>query len=481
MRTCSTATAWRACATAARCCTRGRPALHATREPLQFGAEIYGHAGLEADLEVQDLALDCLRGAGVERRRRSTSATRASCAACWPACRSTPAGSTRSYAALAAKDAGRAARRSTRGLPDAARARPARRCCALYGGDEVLDAARARAAGARRRSPRALDDLALARRARAAQRIRDVARRLRPGRHRAATPTTAARASRVYARGVERRARARRPLRRGRRGVRPQPAGGRLQPRPEGACRSWSPAAAARAAIRAPWGEDAALRARSARLREQRRDRGLRAARPRARRRRSSTATASWSRVDGQWVVRALLTRRLRLEATDHRHAADATRRGRNVVVVGTQWGDEGKGKVVDWLTDHAQGVVRFQGGHNAGHTLVIKGVKTALQLIPSGIMRDGVRLLHRQRRRRRSDAPARRDRAARGDRPRRALAPVHQRIVPADPAVPRRGRQGARGAARDAAAPARSAPPARASARPTRTRSRAARCACRT
>jgi adenylosuccinate synthase len=68
-----------------------------------------------------------------------------------------------------------------------------------------------------------------------------------------------------------------------------------------------------------------------------------------------------------------------------------ATGRGRNVVVVGTQWGDEGKGKVVDWLTDHAQGVVRFQGGHNAGHTLVIKGVKTALQLIPSGIMRDGV------------------------------------------------------------------------------------------
>lgn len=66
-------------------------------------------------------------------------------------------------------------------------------------------------------------------------------------------------------------------------------------------------------------------------------------------------------------------------------------RSGHNVVVVGTQWGDEGKGKVVDWLTDHAQAVVRFQGGHNAGHTLVIKGVKTALQLIPSGIMRDGV------------------------------------------------------------------------------------------
>jgi adenylosuccinate synthase len=64
---------------------------------------------------------------------------------------------------------------------------------------------------------------------------------------------------------------------------------------------------------------------------------------------------------------------------------------GRNVVVVGTQWGDEGKGKVVDWLTDHAQGVVRFQGGHNAGHTLVIGGRKTALQLIPSGVMRERV------------------------------------------------------------------------------------------
>jgi adenylosuccinate synthase len=71
--------------------------------------------------------------------------------------------------------------------------------------------------------------------------------------------------------------------------------------------------------------------------------------------------------------------------------ATKANNAGRNVVVVGTQWGDEGKGKVVDWLTDHAQGVVRFQGGHNAGHTLVIKGVRTALQLIPSGIMRDGV------------------------------------------------------------------------------------------
>src|SRR6476660_7670229 len=61
----------------------------------------------------------------------------------------------------------------------------------------------------------------------------------------------------------------------------------------------------------------------------------------------------------------------------------------KNVVVIGSQWGDEGKGKIVDWLTDHAQGVVRFQGGHNAGHTLVIGGRKTVLHLIPSGILRE--------------------------------------------------------------------------------------------
>jgi len=64
---------------------------------------------------------------------------------------------------------------------------------------------------------------------------------------------------------------------------------------------------------------------------------------------------------------------------------------GKNVVVIGTQWGDEGKGKIVDLLTDKAAAVVRFQGGHNAGHTLVISGKKTVLHLIPSGILRDGV------------------------------------------------------------------------------------------
>jgi len=67
---------------------------------------------------------------------------------------------------------------------------------------------------------------------------------------------------------------------------------------------------------------------------------------------------------------------------------------GRNVVVIGTQWGDEGKGKIVDLLTDRAAAVARFQGGHNAGHTLVIGAEKTVLHLIPSGILRDGVQCL---------------------------------------------------------------------------------------
>ena len=66
----------------------------------------------------------------------------------------------------------------------------------------------------------------------------------------------------------------------------------------------------------------------------------------------------------------------------------------KNVVVLGTQWGDEGKGKIVDLLTDQAGVVVRFQGGHNAGHTLVIDGEKTVLHLIPSGILRENVACL---------------------------------------------------------------------------------------
>src|SRR5690606_25257474 len=67
---------------------------------------------------------------------------------------------------------------------------------------------------------------------------------------------------------------------------------------------------------------------------------------------------------------------------------------GKNVVILGTQWGDEGKGKIVDLLTDKVACVARFQGGHNAGHTLVIDGKKTVLHLIPSGILRDGVQCM---------------------------------------------------------------------------------------
>ena len=67
---------------------------------------------------------------------------------------------------------------------------------------------------------------------------------------------------------------------------------------------------------------------------------------------------------------------------------------GKNVIIIGAQWGDEGKGKIVDLLTESAAAVVRFQGGHNAGHTLVINGHKTVLHLIPSGILREGVRCL---------------------------------------------------------------------------------------
>jgi adenylosuccinate synthase len=70
------------------------------------------------------------------------------------------------------------------------------------------------------------------------------------------------------------------------------------------------------------------------------------------------------------------------------------THKGKALVIVGAQWGDEGKGKVVDLLTDRVGAVVRFQGGHNAGHTLVIDGKKTVLRLIPSGVLRDGVQCL---------------------------------------------------------------------------------------
>jgi adenylosuccinate synthase len=78
-----------------------------------------------------------------------------------------------------------------------------------------------------------------------------------------------------------------------------------------------------------------------------------------------------------------------------------------NVVVVGAQWGDEGKGKIVDWLSERADIVVRFQGGHNAGHTLVIDGKTYKLALLPSGVVRKGKLSWTRGTSRRRSRASA--------------------------------------------------------------------------
>ena len=149
--------------------------------------------------------------------------------------------------------------------------------------------------------------------------------------------------------------------------------------------------------------------------------------------------------------------------------------RWRNVAVVGAQWGDEGKGKIVDWLSERADVVVRFQGGHNAGHTLVIGNVEYKLSLLPSGVVRPGklsiigngvvvdpwALLAEIETMRGKGLDDLARDSEARRQRG-------------ADPAVARRARPRARGAARR---PARSAPPAAASARPMRTRSAAARC----
>jgi len=95
--------------------------------------------------------------------------------------------------------------------------------------------------------------------------------------------------------------------------------------------------------------------------------------------------------VTANWCLVLLVGRLFRLIEVKQDTEKGFFPMSKNVVVIGTQWGDEGKGKIVDWLTDHAQGVVRFQGGHNAGHTLVVKGKKTVLRLIPSGILRDGV------------------------------------------------------------------------------------------
>ncbi len=146
-----------------------------------------------------------------------------------------------------------------------------------------------------------------------------------------------------------------------------------------------------------------------------------------------------------------------------------------NVVVVGAQWGDEGKGKIVDWLSVGADVVVRFQGGHNAGHTLVIDGKVFKLALLPSGIVRPGklsvigngvvldpYHLI--------DEIEKIRGQGVAGD----ARQSQDRRERPADPVAPPRTRRPSRiGLCR--AAP-RSARPSAASDRPTKTRSPAAR-----
>jgi len=123
---------------------------------------------------------------------------------------------------------------------------------------------------------------------------------------------------------------------------------------------------------------------------------------------------------------------------------------GKNVVVIGTQWGDEGKGKVVDWLTEHAQGVVRFQGGHNAGHTLVIAASGPCCGSFPPGSCAPACPSTS-QRRRRVARGPAAGDRRARGAGRQRAPAAQDLAGVSAGPALPRRARQAREGAMGDA------------------------------
>ncbi len=146
-----------------------------------------------------------------------------------------------------------------------------------------------------------------------------------------------------------------------------------------------------------------------------------------------------------------------------------------NVVVVGSQWGDEGKGKIVDWLSERADVVVRFQGGHNAGHTLVVSGVSYKLSLMPSGVVRKGKLSVigngvvfdphHFVTEKKRLEGQG------------VAISPDTLRIADNASLILSLHRE--LDAAREAAPPApRSAPRAAASARPTRTRSAAARSA---
>jgi len=143
-----------------------------------------------------------------------------------------------------------------------------------------------------------------------------------------------------------------------------------------------------------------------------------------------------------------------------------------NVVVVGSQWGDEGKGKIVDWLSEQADIVVRFQGGHNAGHTLVIGGVTYKLSLLPSGVVRNKLSVI--------GNGVVLDPRALLAEIDRlkeQGVTVTHEslRIAENTPLI-RHCTRSLTSRARRPPARARSAPPAAASAQPTRTRSVAAR-----
>ena len=112
---------------------------------------------------------------------------------------------------------------------------------------------------------------------------------------------------------------------------------------------------------------------------------------------------------------------------------------GKSVVILGAQWGDEGKGKIVDLLTERVSAVARYQGGHNAGHTLVIKGKKTVLHLIPSGILREDALCLIGNGVVLSPAALMTRDRRAGSERRRGAFARADQPGHAADHAVPHR------------------------------------------
>ena len=149
-----------------------------------------------------------------------------------------------------------------------------------------------------------------------------------------------------------------------------------------------------------------------------------------------------------------------------------------NVTVIGAQWGDEGKGKVVDWLASRADIVVRFQGGHNAGHTLVVGNQVYKLSLLPSGLVRGKMGVIGNGVVIDPEALLAEIDRVRRAGPGRVAGQSAHRRQRHPDPAGPP-GAGTAR--ARRHGATARSAPPGAASARPTRTRWRGGRSGCAT